>query len=281
MATDNKNENLKTNKKAAKNKNTEKSNTTVKKATSKTKTTTKTEKTTTSKSAPATKKTNTKAVNTTKKNNGTKKNAGTKVENKNTTTNANAKKTVEKKPTTANTSKKKSNKTVKKNETVKTKDNTVKDKTQSNIPKLKKETADTSKKKGVLESTTISTPEVVKELHVEEKVIEVDPSTAKPVEDLFDVRSILGAQLPTGTTKEDRKKRKKFYMRDAFVFATVIPILDLFAMLFIEPYKPLLLTNTEWINYAITVGADFVLIFILTYVLDFLFGEEDVKKINK
>lgn len=280
MATDNKNkkakEEKKTTEKAPKTTNKTTTKTTTKKTNAPASTTKKTVAANKKQTSKTIKSTASKTKSTPKKSTASKSTTGKKV-------------ATEKATTTANKEKNQTKVTTQKSTTQTKKKTTTANKTKNSTPKKKQENKtikpviidEETKKKGVLESTTVSHGEIINEDYFKEGSFEVDPSTAKPVEDLIDIRSILGAKLPVGTSKKDRKERKKFYCRDAFIFATIIPVLDLFAMLFIEPYKPLLICNTEWINYAVTVVGDFVLIFLLTYVLDFIFGEEDVKNYNK
>ena len=87
--------------------------------------------------------------------------------------------------------------------------------------------------------------------------------------------------MPNGQSEQARNERQKYYMKDALIFAIIIPIMDLLAMLFIDAYQPLLATNDTMINYTITLLLDFILIFVLTYLIDYIFGEDTVKKNHK
>ena len=89
-------------------------------------------------------------------------------------------------------------------------------------------------------------------------------------------KTILGLDLPV----EDKQKRKTMYKKDALAFAIIVPIIDLFMLLFIKRYKPLIITNNIVLNYIMTLGIDFILIFILTYVIDYIYGEDAIKKIR-
>lgn len=131
------------------------------------------------------------------------------------------------------------------------------------------------------EKETIVTSEIVSDLHIEEPTLKTDlpkeePATKK--DDAYEITSILGAKLPTGKTIEDKKIRKKHYLKDSFVFALIIPLIDLLAMFFFEAYKPFDITDIEWVNYGINLVFDFVVIFIITYVIDYALSEDDVKK---
>ena len=122
-------------------------------------------------------------------------------------------------------------------------------------------------------------------MHVNEdtfsdKVLEITPK--RPKDDEYESpKTILGSELPEGRTKEEKRTRRKYYLRDALIFAIIIPILDYLLMLYVDAYKPLLITNSMSVNYVISLGIDFVLIFITTYIFGYIFGEISVKKKNK
>ena len=113
------------------------------------------------------------------------------------------------------------------------------------------------------------------EIKVEEVV-----KTEKENDDELFANTILGLELPVGDN-DDKKKRLGNYARDALIFAVVIPILDLFAMVFIDSYKAYPITNNELINYGLTLLIDFVMIFVLTYIIDYIHGENTVKRMKK
>lgn len=104
--------------------------------------------------------------------------------------------------------------------------------------------------------------------------------TKKEYDDEKFANTILGLELPVGDS-QDRKTRLLNYARDALIFAVVIPILDLFAMLFIDSYKAYPITNNVPINYCLTLLIDFVMIFILTYIIDYIHGENSVRRMKK
>lgn len=123
--------------------------------------------------------------------------------------------------------------------------------------------------------------EVVSELHITEHNLEtetVEREDTNKKESVYEITSILGAKLPTGQSAEDKKVRKKHYLKDSIVFAIVIPLIDLLAMFFFEPYKPFNITDVEWLNYGINLIFDFIVIFFITYVIDYALSEDDVKK---
>lgn len=92
--------------------------------------------------------------------------------------------------------------------------------------------------------------------------------------------TILGMKIPTGDTPEDRNKRSCIYTKDAMFFAIIIPIIDLLAMLFIDGYKAYPITSYTTINYCVTLLIDFTLIFILTYLVDYLHCEKAIRRMN-
>lgn len=209
------------------------------------------------KTAPAAKKSTTKTVKAAPKTTAKQSKPATK-----------AKTTTESKPATKAPSKSKKVASAPKNtkKPVATKTSTKKQ-TKKTVTPVKKTVRSTSK-----------TPEVVKELHVEEEVI----TTVKENENVvlepdYEIRSFLGANLPIERTKPAKKKRKTHYLKDAAFFATIVSVLDLFAMLFIKGY-PQLFEAAPWINYTITVALDFVLVFIFTYALDYLIVEDAIQK---
>lgn len=192
----------------------------------------------------------------------------------------------------------------------KTKTNTTAKKATTSTAKKassKPTTKKTSTKKPTTKKTTTKpkTDTKKKETRVIEKIIEIEETTPiikdvvieKRPEEKFDdgeyliikknhkeepaPKTILGNDLPDGNEEEARNARKKFYAKDALLFAFIIPILDLFAMLFIDSYKPILITNDVVANYVITLVLDFVLIYIVTYLIDLIVGEEAVKKTRK
>ncbi len=177
---------------------------------------------------------------------------------------------------TSNTSKKKStstNATTKKTSTVSKPKTTTTKKTTTAKPKTSTKKSTTVKKENKAATE-------VKPIKVEVKEEVVTPVVVKPKNVETETCSILGTPLPTGTDKVDIDTRNKLYMKDALIFSFVIPVIDLFAMLFIKSYKPYPITNTLGINYLITLLIDFILIFILTFSVDFIHGERTVRKVN-
>lgn len=122
--------------------------------------------------------------------------------------------------------------------------------------------------------------EVSKETIVEETP-KITTEVGKTVATECTPKSLLGTTLPEGKEIEARRARKRSYSRDALLFAIIIPILDLLAMLFVDAYKPMLLFNSMLMNYIITLILDFILIYIVTYLIDFVMGEDAVKKKHK
>ena len=52
-------------------------------------------------------------------------------------------------------------------------------------------------------------------------------------------------------------------------------------MLFIDTYKSYPITNSDTVNCVLTLVIDFAVIFILTYIIDYVHGEHAVKKTTK
>lgn len=212
----------------------------------------------------------------------------TEIKKKSTRTNAKA--TTAKK---ANTSKKTSKNSSNSSKATNTKKNPSTGKTttsaKKNTTSSKKST--NTKKVETTSSKKTSTPKsnIKQEVTIEPIKVEVKEEVVTPVEVVdknakkkdADNCTILGMQLPTGTDKVDSDARIKLYMKDSLVFSIIIPILDLLAMLFIKAYKPYPITNSEVINCIITLMIDFILIFILTFSVDYIHGEKIVRKINK
>ena len=117
----------------------------------------------------------------------------------------------------------------------------------------------------------IEVPEEKDEIILPAKEIKEEPKSLEK-----DCKTILGLDLPI----EDKQKRKTMYKKDALAFAIIVPIIDLFMLLFIKRYKPLIMTNNVVLNYIITLGIDFVLIFILTYAIDYIYGEDAIKRLK-
>ncbi len=203
-----------------------------------------------------------------------KKKVSTTTKKSTTTTAAKTKKAATPKKTTASATKAKTT-TTKTTKPKTTKASTAKRSTQSKAPKSVE-----PKKKRVLEETE-NTPEVVKELHIEEEPKIVTSAGETKSNEEYIPKTLLGADLPEGAELEARRARKRSYSKDALLFAIIIPVLDLLAMLFIDAYKPILLFNDMVVNYIITLILDFILIYIVTYLIDFVMGEDAVKKNRK
>lgn len=137
-----------------------------------------------------------------------------------------------------------------------------------------------------LNKTIVMSPEVAKELAMErydemEEIEEIKVSKNEKKDEKKYASTILGVDIPIGNSETDKKERKQLYAKDATIFAIIIPILDLFAMLFIDAYKAYPITNSEPINYCLTLIIDFILIFALTYLIDYIYGENSVKKMTE
>lgn len=153
--------------------------------------------------------------------------------------------------------------------------------TTSKKPASAKKTSSTPKKK-VVETVKVEKDEpivVEQEKKIEPEQVEIVEKAKKGNSSV--PKSILGLDLPEGMDPVDKKARHKLYAKDALMFSIIIPIFDLLAMLFIDAYKPLLLTNNTVANYIVTLLLDFILIFAVTYLIDFVFGEDAIKKNNK
>jgi len=207
---------------------------------------------------------------------------------------ASAKKTTKKNTTTpkATTSKKSDAQTAVKKTSAKKdtpkKTNTNKTSTTKTKPTVKKETKKPEiqilEKEEKLNKTIILTAEEkeqlqvnkideIEELKIEETIVEEEVTPQ--------VSTILGLNLDASSNKSARNERIRFYAKDATIFAIIIPILDLFAMLFIDAYKAYPLTESEPTNYCLTLLIDFILIFVLTFLIDYIHGEREVRRINK
>ncbi|HBA37957.1 MAG TPA: hypothetical protein DCY94_04480 [Firmicutes bacterium] len=204
----------------------------------------------------------------------TKKAATKKVASKNTTSKT-------KSASTASSTKKTAAKSTTKKSTATKTNNTKNVSTSKNGSKKTSSKTAANKKSAPKKNTRVieeiveiaeTKPEIVKE-KVENKKTEKTAENAST--------TILGEKLVSGNEEEARRLRKKSYSKDALMFATIIPILDLFAMLFIDAYKPILLFDDTVSNYVITLILDFVLIYIVTYLIDFVMGEDAAKKNNK
>ena len=142
-------------------------------------------------------------------------------------------------------------------------------KKKTTVPKKEQKVEVLEKREPDLEKTILISKEETEVIN--KKVVSADE----------DAKTILGLELPTGDDKIDKEIRRKQYRKDALAFALIIPIVDLFAMLFIERYSYLIVTNYAVVNYLITLAIDFVLIFVVTYLVDYAFGEDTVKRIKK
>ena len=211
-----------------------------------------------------------------------KKSTGTNTSKKTKTTKKNSAKTKKKTNTTVKTTVNKNGKRV----AATTKKQTAKKEPEKIIESKELVFEELEKGDPDLTKTAYIDPEVIQELHASE-IDEIDKIKVeeKPIikskKNEIQAKTILGLDLPSGMNREDRDLRKKFYAKDALIFSIIIPILDLFAMLFIDSYTYLLITNSPIVNYIITLLLDFVLIFIVTYLIDYIFGEDAVKRINK
>lgn len=115
----------------------------------------------------------------------------------------------------------------------------------------------------------------------EKKLDKEIEETRPPKKNESKPQTILGLTMPVGNSRKERNIRKKLYLKDALVFAIFVPIFDLLAMLFIRKYSYLMITNSPVLNYLITLLIDFVLVLIVTYVIDYIFGEDAVKHSKK
>ncbi len=230
-------------------------------------------KTTANASKKTTPDTTTKKVTPTKTANA----KTTSKQTKTTTTTTKAVKPENKKSTQSAAQKTTNSKTINaKKKTANTKAKSTSSKTSTKTktqPNRKKATEDTLKE--------VTKPEAIAELHVEEEVVETVPETTiETSSNEFEIHSFLGVELPTTRSKEAKRVRKSHYVKDACFFATVVSILDLFAMIFIKGY-PKFLNDTPLANYTITVVIDFIMIFLATYAIDYFIVEHEIKKNNK
>ena len=185
--------------------------------------------------------------------------------------------TTKKKSTSASSATKKASTSVKKPTSSSKSKNTTKKAPAKSTGSTKQNA--TTKKANVVKKEEKAVEEV-KPIKVEVKEEVMKPVEVKTKKEETETCSILGTPLPLGNDKVDIDTRNKLYMKDALIFSFVIPVIDLFAMLFIKSYKPYPITNTLGINYLITLLIDFILIFILTFSVDYIHGERIVRKMN-
>lgn len=229
------------------------------------------------KKTSSTKKTATEKKTTTKKNVKTSEAKTSKTPKKTTT--SSAKKTTT--GTKTKTASKKSTST--KKATTSAKKTTTKSKTST-----KKTQAPKKEVTSAIENETVETkPLILEDVEVNANVEVATEEKSDVIENNREERqsqnyakTILGGKIPAGNSSKDRKKRRTYYVLDSIMFATILPILDLFMMMFCPWYTSFLsLDSTQ--NCIIVLVLDFIIVFIATYLIDFAATESAVKKINK
>lgn len=141
-------------------------------------------------------------------------------------------------------------------------------------------------KKHVQNQNNSTKKKTVKPIETESNLIEINKETElKPLNEIPKInksnkiekaKNILGMDLPEGNTKSDKKERIKIYTKDAIIFSLIAPVIDLLGMLFLKKYNYVMITNNNMINYLFTVLIDFIIIFIVTFCIDYFAGERAV-----
>ena len=80
---------------------------------------------------------------------------------------------------------------------------------------------------------------------------------------------------------QDKNQRIISYIKDSAVFGVIVPVLDLFAMLFIDSYKSFTITSNEPANYILTLIIDFIIIFVITFLIEYIHGEGVMSRLTK
>ncbi len=105
-------------------------------------------------------------------------------------------------------------------------------------------------------------------------------NSKKVVQELIP-KNIWGKPLGTGQTKKDKKRRLKHYLFDSAIFAIIMAVFDIVAI-FVAANKTVFdITDYYILNFILTVLLTSIILFFISFILDYLVGERAVKKHNK
>lgn len=107
--------------------------------------------------------------------------------------------------------------------------------------------------------------------------------------DVEQPKDIMNRPLPTGSSKEDRSRRKKDYCLQSLLFAAVCTAMDILLIGFgkddvadLELTQLLLPGLNHWTAVAVSAVVAFVSTFLISYLFDYLIGEYyTVRRYNK
>ena len=105
-------------------------------------------------------------------------------------------------------------------------------------------------------------------------------NSKKIVEELIP-RNIWGKPLGTGQTKKDKQKRIKHYLFDSLIFAVVMCFFDIIAIFVATDKTVFDLTDYYVLNFILTVFLTGSILFVISFILDYLVGERAVKTYNR
>ena len=79
--------------------------------------------------------------------------------------------------------------------------------------------------------------------------------------------------IPLGKSKEDKKKRKKRYLKEALVFALIITFINLLSYVLFEYVNLLRIFDIKIFNVLATMIASFIISFIFSFIIDYIVSE--------
>lgn len=101
-----------------------------------------------------------------------------------------------------------------------------------------------------------------------EEIKAVSSDTYKAVKEKTSDKSI-----PLGKNKEDKKKRKKRYLKEALVFALIITFINLLSYVLFEYVNLLRIFDIKIFNVLATMIASFIISFIFSFIIDYIVSE--------
>ena len=88
-------------------------------------------------------------------------------------------------------------------------------------------------------------------------------------------------ELPLNFNKSDKKKRRKIYLKEAFVITIILTVVDIYGFYNVPSIKIFNIFDSNIWNLVLTISLTVVFIFLGSYFLDMILTELTIKKLKK
>lgn len=113
-----------------------------------------------------------------------------------------------------------------------------------------------------------------------EKELKSKATEAQQRKVIFKPVSLFRKKLPLGINDDDKKSRRLIYLKESLIFSLIMIVIDLILLLLPIEYETLPIFKNPTANILIQVIIDFIFLFGISFVFDYLVGESNIKQYN-